>query len=103
MKIVSLLLSAWLAGCVAIPATQMADAPKIAIATADQVTSCAPLGDIEGFSPLHGFFVEQGYENAKRDVMNQAAKLGATHIVWGKQATAFYRTTVVGSTYRCPL
>lgn len=58
------------------------------------------LGEIHGFSGWYGIFAEKGYANAKEDALNQALKLGATHVVFEKQTPHYGGTEVHGRAYR---
>lgn len=62
-------------------------AETLAEADANQVSKCKFLGDVQGskFSGLA--FAESGLKDAKNEVKNNAADLGATHIVWGSIST----------------
>ena len=75
-------------------------APKIVDADETAVAHCTFLRDVNGRSVfgerLKGPAVEKAKESARAD----AAKAGATHIVWGKPESSDI-TTIAGKAYRC--
>jgi hypothetical protein len=75
-------------------------ADKIADSDAAQVASCTFLKDINGRSVFARLQAE-GLAKAKEDARNQAAKVGATNIVWGEMSQVDV-TTIAGKAYRCP-
>jgi len=84
-------------GCVG----QLLAAGKVADATEAQVAHCTFLQDVDGRSVFGERLKEQGVAKAKEGARAQAAKAGATHIVWG-QISSTDVTTAAGKAYRCP-
>ena len=84
-------------GCVG----QVMAADKIADADAAQVANCTFVQDVSGRSVFGERLKEQGLTKAKEDARAQAAKAGATSIVWGEISQSD-TTSVAGKAYRCP-
>jgi hypothetical protein len=84
-------------GCVG----QVMAADKIADADEAQVANCTFVQDVSGRSVFGERLKEQGLTKAKEDARAQAAKAGATSIVWG-QVSQTDSTSVSGKAYRCP-
>ena len=80
---------------------QVFAAEKIADATAEEVASCTFVQDVSGRSVFGERLKEQGLTKAKEDARAQAAKAGATSIVWG-EVSQTAATSVAGKAYRCP-
>lgn len=64
----------------------------------EMVSSCSLLGTVVGKSKLNWF--TQGYLAAKYRALDEAARIGATHIVWGRTASN-YVMQVEGDAYYC--
>jgi hypothetical protein len=84
-------------GCVG----QAMAAGKIADADEAQVANCTFVQDVSGRSVFGERLKEQGLTKAKEDARAQAAKAGATSIVWGAISQTD-STSVAGKAYRCP-
>lgn len=103
MKIVILIVFSLLAGC----ATQGIGPPSpsetggLIIAEKSQVAGCTFLGDVHGVSPLYGTHAAIGLRKARAAALNEAKKIGATHIVWQEFMTPHGSTSVHGYAYRC--
>jgi hypothetical protein len=80
------------------PADQPGD---IKITDAKSVANCALLGDIHGFNPWGGLFAAPGFRQARNNAVDEARRLGATHIVWS-ETTAVTVQAIHGTAYRCP-
>ena len=78
----------------AISGTDIHDADAAAVA------HCTFLQDVNGRSVFGERLKGPGTEKAKEQARSQAAKLGATHIVWDK-AQSTDVTTITGKAYRC--
>jgi len=78
-----------------------ADGGKVVDATEAQVAHCTFLQDVDGRSVFGERLKEQGVAKAKEGARAQAAKAGATHILWG-QISSTDVTTAAGKAYRCP-
>lgn len=99
--VVVLVLSSALIGfsCVSVPPPEAA-----AIREADQkiVESCTFLGDVAGSSMMSNMAAERGRQNAKTGALKQAAKLGATHVVWTSITSGMDQGSQAnGKAYRC--
>lgn len=70
-------------------------------ATDEQVKSCEYLDDIIGTSSYYGVFATKGIKNSKEEVINKAADIGATHIVWKSNSLTYGSTSITGMAYRC--
>lgn len=80
-----LLLLSSLLGCFAFEVMTpiLANEEQVQDADTATVAGCAFLGSVEGGSFWGGgLFAEQGRNSAKKDARGDAAKLGATHIIW---------------------
>lgn len=69
-------------------------------ADAAQVSHCTFVEDVDGRSVFGERLKQAGVSKAKEDARSQAAKAGATHVVWGKVSSTDV-TTVTGKAYRC--
>jgi len=76
-------------------------ADKVVDADEAQVSKCTFVQDVSGRSVFGERLKEQGMAKAKEDARAQAAKAGATNIVWGQISQAD-STSVAGKAYRCP-
>jgi hypothetical protein len=56
------------------------------------VADCKFLGNVHGSSGWGGFAQGAGIENAKNGAREDAAKLGATHVVWVSESGGFMPT-----------
>jgi len=83
-------------GCVG----QTVAADKVADATEAQVANCTFVQDVNGRAIWGERLKEQGTTRAKEDARAQAAKAGATHVVWGEIKSTDV-TTAAGKAYRC--
>jgi hypothetical protein len=81
-------------------ATLPAHAAKIVDATDADVAKCTFLKDVDGRSVFGERLRGPAVEKAKEDARGKAAKLGATHIVWGKPSSTDI-TTISGKAFRC--
>jgi Zn-dependent alcohol dehydrogenase len=70
------------------------------VATADEqmVKGCKYLGDVHAVARLSN--VSDRMEDARRDARNQAAQLGATHILFASEDARAAET--LGRAYQCP-
>jgi hypothetical protein len=99
MKVLSLAISAAIS--IVGSAGQVMAAEKVADATEAQVADCTFVQDINGRSVFGERLKEQGVAKAKEDARSQAAKAGATDVVWGAISSTDV-TTAAGKAYRCP-
>lgn len=70
-------------------------------ATSDDVKNCEYIDHLIGTSALYGAFATQGIKNARAEVFENAANIGATHIAWLSSTVVYGSTSVAGSAYRC--
>ena len=82
-----------LVGCATVP-TGIADADE------SRVAGCRYLGDVTGTSGWGGVAAGPGMDNARNDARAQAARLGATHVVW-QAITGGYGSSAHGRAYAC--
>lgn len=73
---------------------------RVVDAEAAQVSHCTFVEDVDGRSVFGERLKQAGVAKAKEDARSQAAKAGATHVVWGKISSTDV-TTVTGKAYRC--
>jgi hypothetical protein len=93
----SMTVIALLAGC----ATTLSDrAAKVADADEASVAGCGFVGQVKGYSGRGNLAASIGTENARNEARKQAAKLGATDIVW-KRVSVSYSPYVSGVAYDC--
>ena len=74
---------------------------SVADATEAQVAHCTFLLNVEGRAVFGERLKEQGVAKAKEGARAQAAKAGATNIVWGEISSTDV-TIAAGKAYRCP-
>lgn len=78
-------------------------AAKVKDADEKAVANCVYLGDVSGSSGATaiGIATDTSVENAQNDAAEQAAAMGATHVVWGSFSSG-KTTTISGRAYKCP-
>ncbi len=86
-----------LSGCTT---TRSEAAAKVKDADERMVANCAFLKTISERSAGLGATAEM--ENAKTLVLEETAKAGATHIVWGSLDAAVSGSRATGRAYKCP-
>jgi hypothetical protein len=64
------------------------------------VQQCTFLADLNGSSGWGGLAASTGMQNAKNEVREKAAELGATHVVWN-QTEAGWTPSSGARAYRC--
>ncbi len=64
------------------------------------VISCKYVGEVQGSSGWGNLAASAGMENAKNEARENAAKLGATHVVWNNIAGG-YSPYVSAKAYKC--
>lgn len=84
-------------GCAVAPSTA---ASRVQEADAQMVASCKFVGEVQGSSGWGNLAASAGMENAKNEARENAAKLGATHVVWDNIAGG-YSPYVSGKAYKC--
>ena len=94
-KIAGLAFLLLLSGCALEPSYQ---AQQIQPAYPPMVTDCTYLGGVSGVSKIPLLAV--GSQSARYQALDEAAKLGATHVVW-TEAKAGVQATAQGHAYRC--
>ena len=62
------------------------------------VADCTYLGGVAGVSKIP--WLNQGQQAARYQALDEAAKLGATHVVW-TQAHSGFQASARGHAYRC--
>jgi len=92
-----LVIGAAVAGCATSPSR---DAAKVKEADERMVASCQFLGSVQGSSGWGGLAASTGTQNARNEAQEQAARLGATHVVWAAAAGGF-APSAAGRAYRC--
>jgi hypothetical protein len=96
-SIASMTLIALLAGC-----ATMLSARAAKIADTDEVSliGCEFVGQVKGFSGRGNLEASTGMEKARNEARENAAKLGATDIVW-RSVSVGYSPYVSGTAYVC--
>jgi hypothetical protein len=92
----TLLLS--LAGCAP---SLSAGARALVDADVSRVRGCASLGIVTGDTQWGGPAGDKGAERSKDEVREQAARLGATHLVW-LSTSSDLGSMASANAYRCP-
>lgn len=83
--------------------TPSASAASIVETDEKGVAQCSFVATVSGSSMLGGAVQERARENAKTAALEQAAKKGATHIVWTDvHSTVSNGASAQGRAYRCP-
>jgi len=95
---VAVMMAAGLVGC-ATSGRDLVSTVKIVDAAA--VVNCQYLDDVHGTSGYYGIFASRGFEIARKRALAQAAKIGATHIVWQPSTQGYGSTTIDAKAYRC--
>jgi hypothetical protein len=105
--LLTLLVSVSVSGCAT---TKSANAAKVLESELREVSPCEYIGDVYGTSNWGGKAAATGINNAKNKALEQAAEMGATHIVWtaiygGPRDTGYTgsgpSSFVSGRAYRC--
>lgn len=66
------------------------------------IKDCKSIGEVVGSSSYGGLFMQEAGKNyAKNEAMNQAATMGATHIVWTTAEGGFFGGKAYGVAYKC--
>lgn len=89
-------LAAMLFGC----ATNARQGASVADADQATIAGCAFAGSVSGTSGVGALAASTGINNAKNQARDQAAQLGASHIVWLSVVGGF-TPNVSGSAYKC--
>ncbi|HTN51918.1 MAG TPA: hypothetical protein VML50_05910 [Anaeromyxobacter sp.] len=80
--------------------TRSAQASAIRESDGRDLASCRFIGTYSGYSNISGTMSSTGIENAKNEVLEQAASHGATHVVWQAMGSG-WGSTVAANAYRC--
>lgn len=97
MRALTVAVAVSMLGCVG----RIIAAEAVMDATAAQVANCTFVQDVSGRAIWGERLKEQGTTRAKEDARAQAAKAGATDVVWGEIKSTDV-TTATGKAYRCP-
>ena len=65
------------------------------------VAGCTFVGNVAGTSAIDGATSTRGVRNAKLEATGKAAKIGATHVVWGSVEGTLDGSSVSGRAYKC--
>lgn len=82
--------------------TPSARARTVVESELSEVKFCHYKGEVSGTSMMWGLAHSTGVHNARNEALDQAASLGANHIVWDS-TDGGYIPSVSGSAYECPL
>ena len=97
-KIIFLIALVSLVGC---STTLSKKAQKVKLADINMVKGCQLLDTVDGSSSVGNLMSSTGAKNAKNEVIEKAARLGATHIVLTGSAGG-YTPYASGNAYKCP-
>jgi len=75
-------------------------ARQVVEADRNDVSSCQYLKEVQGTSGWGGLAASTGIENTKNEALDNAARAGATHIVWNSLVGG-YSPSVSGKAYSC--
>jgi hypothetical protein len=89
-----------IAGCAA-GVGSMPPPAGITVADSKMVANCTYVGDVHGTSPFYGVFVNTALTQTRQVAMEEAVKLGATHVVFTSTSTGYGSTAASGQAYRC--
>lgn len=86
-----------LGGCATTPSPA---AQNVMDADQAMIESCKFIGSVSGSSGWGNLAASTGIINAKNEARGQAARLGATHVVW-LSVMGGYSPNVSGNAYKC--
>ncbi|MBQ3301671.1 MAG: hypothetical protein IJH04_05965 [Eggerthellaceae bacterium] len=95
----AVLVSAFLV-CAGSAATPSNEATQVRDADEQAVASCQYLQDFDGNSGWGGLAQGAGMDNARNEVREKAAKIGATHLVW-INVHGGYSANATAHAYKC--
>lgn len=93
-----LLLALLAAGCTS---TAPPAASPVRVAEPGEVAGCSRLGSVKGTPGLYGVLAAQGIADARRVVLEDAARQGANTVVFDRIEPGTTVTEVTAATYRC--
>jgi diphthamide biosynthesis methyltransferase len=67
------------------------------------IAQCQHVGTPMGSSTHHWITTSAAETNSRNEVLNKAAALGATHVVWGQQVASPRYQAISAQAYKCPL
>lgn len=96
------LLALSLAGCATALTTEAARITQVDRNDRTTVKDCKTMGEVVGTSSYGGLFMQEaGKSYAKNQAMNEAANMGATHVVWTTAEGGFFGGKAYGVAYKC--
>lgn len=95
------IVAALIASLAACATEQPATVEGVKAAEQSDVASCTYVDNVTGSSGLYGAFAAQGLTNARVSALQQAKKIGATHVVWIPTDQGYGSSQVQGKAYRC--
>lgn len=93
-----MLLVALAAGCTS---TAPPVVPPVRVADPAEVAGCTRIGSVRGTPGLYGVLAAQGIADARRVVLEDAARQGANTVVFDRIEPGTTVTEVTAATYRC--
>ncbi len=105
MKNITLLglLALTLSGCATALTHEASRITQVNDSERSQVKECKTMGEVVGTSSYGGLFMQEAGKNyAKNQAMNEAANMGATHVVWTLAEGGFMGGKAYGVAYKCP-
>lgn len=96
------LLALSLTGCATALTHEASRITQVEDSQRNQVKDCKTMGEVIGSSSYGGLFMQEAGKNyAKNQAMNDAANMGATHIVWTMASGGFFGGKAHGVAYKC--
>lgn len=97
MRLISIILaSLCLSGCII---EQSDRSKRVTVALPEMVTECAYVGEVTGNSKIT--LLPQGEQLARYRALDEAAGLGATHIVWINNSNKITKQVASAKAYYC--
>ena len=97
------LLALSITGCATALTHEASRITQVSHAEQNQVKTCKSMGEVAGNSNYGGLFMQEtGKSYAKNQAMNDAANMGATHVVWVLAEGGFFGGKAFGVAYKCP-
>lgn len=96
------LLALSLTGCATALTHEASRITQIDQSQKSMVKDCKTMGEVMGSSSYGGLFMQEAGKNyAKNQAMNEAANMGATHVMWTTAEGGFFGGKAYGVAYKC--
>jgi len=100
LSVAAVTVVALLSGCGGVGSQQF-ESKGIKIADENMIKDCEFKGDVSGLSSFYGLFAAPAYSAARELAIDEAVKLGATHVVFNQGNSHYGGTEVFGRAYVC--